>query len=84
MWGYFPKANISHRFESCKAFFQKNTFKGETLKLNLKVKVAYLGGFLAENEKNKYIIGKKLKSLLYKSVLTFFLGCLDRKLHSNL
>ena len=44
----------------------------------LNVKNAYSGGFLAENEDNKYVFGEKMKTLLYKSVVTFFLGGLGK------
>ena len=45
---------------------------------NLKVKIAYLGGFSANNEKNRHIFGEKNKSLFYKSALTFSLGGLEK------
>ena len=39
-----------------------------------------MGGFSSKNEKNKYIFGKKKKSLFYKSALTFYLGGLKKEL----
>ena len=51
---------------------------------NLKFKKAYFRGFSAENEQNKYIFGKKMKSLLYKNVLIFFLGGLEKNLGARL
>ena len=38
-----------------------------------------MGDFSAKNEKNKYIFGKKKKSLFYKTALTFSLGGLEKK-----
>ena len=53
-------------------------------KLKLKVKNAYLGGFLVKIEKNKYVFGKEMKSLLYKSTLIFFLGGSEKELRAYL
>ena len=62
-----------------KYFLEKSHLRGKIqhlfflgfLRKNLKLKIAYLGGFLAKNEKNNYGYRKIMKSLLYKSVLRF-------------
>ena len=51
---------------------------------NLKVKNAYLGGFSVKIEKNEYVFGKEMKSLLYKSTLIFFLGGSEKELRAHL
>ena len=61
---------------------EKLLFRGKLE--NLGLKNAYLVGYFVKNEKNKYVFGKVKKSLLYKSVLIFFLGGLEKKLGANL
>ena len=51
---------------------------------NLKVKNAYLGGFSVKNERNEYVFGKEMKSLLYKCTLIFFLGGSEKELGAHL
>ena len=63
--------NVYHGFSGWGLIFTKPRH------LKTKVKKAYFGGFLAKNEKNKYVFGKQMKSLFYESVLIFFLGGLE-------
>ena len=51
---------------------------------HLKVKNSYLGGFSVKNEKNEYVFGKEMKSLLCKSTLIFFLGGSEKELGAHL
>ena len=43
-----------------------------------------LGFVWSKMKKNKYVLETKKKSLLYKSILTFFLGGLEKKIRAHL